>query len=167
MTRRQEQFHFRPEEPSAVLARMDLLARAQDGWLNLAPRLVDDDTEGRPVARHTLASVLGSPPPPAVPLCTWMPRAAGGSRGSSRSSLGILHNRGRRAVQLLAGAGIELPDGWRTEQDHQRRGLVLAVPQSAEHAEILGWTCRAASWLCGGDQTGSWLVTVYSPQLAP
>ncbi len=132
----------------------------QDGWLNFAPVIVDDDGgDSRRATRHTLASVLGSPPPPAVPLCTWVPRAAAG-----RSSVGVLHNRGRRAIQWLSSEGIELPRGWRTEQDHQRRGLILAVPEATEHAAILGWTCRAASWLCREDQTGSWVATVFGPQ---
>jgi hypothetical protein len=130
--------------------------------MNLAPLAVNDSTDDPRPHRHSLAAVLGSPPPPAVPLCTWVPPVA---RGPRQSSVGILHAKGRRALRLLGVDGIELPAGWRVQQDHQRRGLVVTIPEAAEHAEILRWTCSAASCLSMVDLTGWWVATVYAPSV--
>ncbi|HEY3943315.1 MAG TPA: hypothetical protein VGL60_12655 [Acidimicrobiales bacterium] len=174
MARRRDVFEFRADEPSPILARMDLLGRARDGWINLVPSIEPGGPEdSEPPAgpgqgpRITLAAVLGSPTPPAIPLCTWMPSPPGRGRGSAGgaggSSIGILHARGRPVMPLLRAEGLDPPGSWRVRQDHQRRGLVVLVPAAAEPSEILAWTCRAGGLLCDVRPTGWWVATVFAP----
>ena len=87
------------------------------------------------------------------------------SRGRQAAgvTVGIMHGRGRRAMEQLRALGVGLPAEWRVQQDHQRRGLVVRVTPGAEHAEVLGWACRAGSALCLGVPTGEWRASVHLP----
>jgi hypothetical protein len=164
MRRQVEEFEFAPDKPLAVIARMELLLQAADGWVNLSPRTVgDEDGEEDPEdARLGFSAVFGGVRPSRVPLCTWVPRAQ--SKGGG-ASLGILHAKGRRSVQRLGEAGVPLPEGWRVEQDHQRRGLVLRVDASTGPASTLTWACRASEVLCVPPTTGIWRAAVHLPRL--
>jgi hypothetical protein len=160
MARNIEELDFDPEAPTVVLARMDLLAVACDGWVNLAPHVEGGSEEGPVITRLGFSAVLGGPPPPRVPLCTWMPSAD----RDAPSTVGILHGRGRRAVDFLHSAGVETPPGWRVVQDHQRRGLLYRVPAGTEHSVLLGWTCLAGSRLSLAPLSGPWRAVVHLPR---
>ncbi|HUZ09488.1 MAG TPA: hypothetical protein VMU76_04905 [Acidimicrobiales bacterium] len=166
MARQVEELLFVPGAPAVVLARMDLLAEAGDGWVNLVP--VVEEPEGdeaggadRPVPRLGFSAMFGGGPAPRVPMCTWVPPARG--RRAAGVTVGIMHARGRRAVQQLGELGVGLPVSWRVQQDHQRRGLVVRAAPETEHAEVLGWACRAGSALCLGAATGEWRAIVHLP----
>ena len=166
MARQVEELRFVPGEPTVVLARMDLLAEAGDGWVNLVPVVEpsgdgEADDAGRATRRPGFSAVFGGAPVPRVPMCTWVPPSRG--RQAAGVTVGIMHGRGRRAVEQLRGLGVGLPAEWRVQQDHQRRGLVVRVTPGAEHAEVLGWACRAGSALCLGVPTGEWRASVHLP----
>jgi hypothetical protein len=164
MPRQVEELEFRPDDPLAVVARMELMVQAADGWVNVVPRVAGDEDgeEGLDDPRLGFSALFGGVSPPHVPLCTWVPRAP--SKGGG-ATLGILHAKGRRSVQVLRDAGVAVPPSWRVEQDHQRRGLVLRVDADTGPAEALSWTCRAAAVLCVPQTTGMWLAYVHLPKL--
>ncbi|MGH9092917.1 MAG: hypothetical protein ACRDZR_16295, partial [Acidimicrobiales bacterium] len=91
----------------------------------------------------------------------WMPARHG--RRARGVTLGIMHQRGRRAVAQLEAVGIPLPEGWRVRQDHNRRGLIVLPPEWAPHAEVLAWALRAGAALAAAPLTGSWQARVYEP----
>ncbi len=170
MTRPTEELLFVPDAPAVVLARMDLLAEAGDGWVNLLPvvEVSEGDEAGeaeRQVPRLGFSAMFGGGPVPRVPMCTWMPPARG--RRPAGATVGIMHARGRRAVQQLGGLGVELPGSWHVLQDHQRRGLVVRAAPDAGHAEVLGWACRAGRALCLAAPTGEWRAIVHLPSPGP
>jgi hypothetical protein len=175
MTRKIEEIRFVPESAATVVARMDLLAAAGDGWVNLVPMAEgettidpadpDPDDDDPTTRRQWVWAVLGSPAPGRRPMVTWVP-AGQASRGAG-PTVGILHPRGRGAVALLASLGVPLPPGWRVEQDHQRRGLVVRVAPGADHGDVLGWMCRAGAALSLRDPPAEWRATVHLPKLRP
>ncbi len=155
-----DELEFRPDDTVAVVERMVELSAAEDGWINLVPGVPDDgDTEdlARPSA---FGALLGSAQSP-LTMGTWMPARRG--RRARETTLGIMHPRGRRAVQQLADLGIPLPAGWRVRQDHNRRGLIVLPPGAAAHADVLSWALRAAAALATTELTGSWQARIYEP----
>lgn len=155
-----EELEFRPDDTVAVVGRMAALSRAEDGWINLVPGVPDED-ETQDLARPSaFGALLGSAQSP-LTMGTWMPARHG--RRSREVTLGIMHPRGRRAVQQLAGMGIPLPDGWRVRQDHNRRGLILFPPETAPNADVLSWALLACAALATTELTGSWQARIYEP----
>ena len=153
-----KELEFTPEDTAPVLAAMAELRAAADGWVNLLPGIAGDPgTAAGPF--------LFGPRQPDVTMGTWMPagRRKFGGRIERDAVLGIMHPQGRHAVSRLAGVGLPLPEGWRVRQDHQRRGLLLAVPATAATAEVLAWALRAAAELCAEPMTGRWKAVVYRP----
>ncbi len=82
---------------------------------------------------------------------------------TSSPSLGITHNQGRRVLtELQAGAAV-IPAGWRVEQDHPRRGLVVRVPADEPFEKVLRWAILTVS-LLGGSRGGvRWYADAYMP----
>jgi len=56
--------------------------------------------------------------------------------------------------------GFPLPTGWRWQQDHPRRGLVVRVPTDVAHAVELDWLLRAGTALSIVPLTGEWEARV-------
>ncbi len=162
MSRAVERLEFWPDGAEPVLAAMDRLSGAADGWVNLLPGLAGD------VERTTAGPFLFGRRQPDVTMATWMPagRRRFGGRTDPEMTLGIMHPQGRHAVARLGSAGLPLPPGWRVRQDHQRRGLLLSVPADAAHGDVLAWTLRAAAELCPEPMTGRWQAVVYEPIVA-
>lgn len=154
-----EELEFDPSAIDEVVDRMARLAAAEDGWVNLLPGVLDEDTED-PRRPSALSSLLGSAQSP-VTMGTWMPARHG--RRARGVTLGIMHPRGRRAVAQLEAVGIPLPEGWRVRQDHNRRGLIVLPPESAPHADVLAWALKAGAALSTAPLTGSWQARIYEP----
>jgi len=148
-------FTFAPENPAVVLSHMDRLGAAHEGWINFVPAVNEEDEPGASVGLGNLFSSSG----PEVPVCTW---AAGkdGRRGIERDSLGIEHATGTKVVDRLAILGIPVPEGWKPEQDHPRRGLVLRPPTDVSHARQLTWLIDAGTALSRVRLTGLWEARV-------
>lgn len=154
---------FRVTDPAPVVACITELRAAGAGWVNLRPRLGDDDpgTGDPPPARPGVLGLL-SARGPAVPVCTWV---AGETRRGVRGpeSIGIQHPTGRRARDVLPAAGITLPEGWRLRGDHPRRGLVVEVPADTDPGAIVAWLLDAARALAEGPLADDWVAAVHRP----
>jgi hypothetical protein len=150
-----ETFTFTPDQPGAVLTEMDRLSAAHRGWINLTPMVREED---EPPAQMGLGLLFAGTIHD-VPVCTWVP-GKDGRRGIERDSLGIQHNAGTKTVALLATLNVPVPPGWRREQDHPRRGLVLRVPTDVAHADQLRWLLDAATALSTVPLTGQWEARV-------
>ena len=159
-----ETLEFLRAEPDPVRERMDSMAAAHRGWINLRPRIyeegsAEDAPDQTPVQPVGLFAVFGGGGPP-VPLCTWTPGEAR-RRGVEPASVGIQHAVGPKAVRWLAEFGAPVPDGWAVAQDHPRRGLVVRPPPDAASAEVLDWLLEAGDALCRLPLTGWWRAAVF------
>ena len=146
MPRGQEPEHidFKPDDRAAVIARMDGLAQAGSGWINLSPAL--DDDEELPPRSATFGIFSGRGPD--VPLCTWVP--------GTPSQVGIQHGAGTKAVPLLRDLGQPVPQGWRVTGDHPRRGLVVTLPPDATNEAALDWLLGAGGALAAHLKLAGW-----------
>lgn len=147
-----ETVDFAEDDRGAVLARMEGLATAKSGWVNLQPGI---DPEDEPPAPSPLAALFGVVRHP-VPVCTWVPGHHGLRTEVSVDTVGVQHDRGTRVLRALAQAGVPLPDAWRPVQDHPRRGIVVEVPAGTPPAEVLDWLLRAGRFLTTLPITGEW-----------
>lgn len=150
-----ETFSFSPEEPRAVVAAMDRLGADHAGWINLVPEVRDEDVPPEPVGLGTLFSGTIHE----IPICTWAPGKVG-RKGVEKDSLGVQHNRGTKIVARLATLGVALPAGWRWQQDHPRRGLVVRPPIDLSHGDQLTWLLEAGTVLSTVPLTGLWEARV-------
>lgn len=156
-----DEIEFRPDDTAAVVERMAALSAAEDGWINLLPGVPDDDGTEDLARPSAFGALLGSAQSP-LTMTTWMPARHG--RRAREVTLGIMHPRGRRAVQQLAAMGIPLPEGWRVRQDHNRRGLIVHPSETTPHANVLSWGLRAGAALATSELTGSWQARIYEPR---
>lgn len=148
---------FDEDRRDPVVDRMETMAAAEAGWLNLTPGL---DMDMPPPTRSPLASIFGARGP-TVPLATWMPR-----HGRDPATGGIQHPEGPQAVKLLAERGAPVPAGWRVVQDHPKRGLVVAVVGGNGRDDLdraLVWLLGAAAVLCPWPRTGEWRALCHLP----
>lgn len=74
--------------------------------------------------------------------------------------IGLQHGAGSKVKTKLAEMGHPVPDGWVVTQDSSKKGLVVAVPPSADHGDVLGWLLRAAALVSIVPLTG-WRAAVY------
>jgi hypothetical protein len=162
MTRRHtELLEFAREDPSRVVDTMDRLTRVHDGWINLHPEVRPEDEPPRPSGFSLLVAGVSHD----VPVATWVPGKLARD-GLRPDSIGIQHAAGGRVLARLASAGVGLPDGWRTVQDHPRRGLIVAPGASSSHRAMLDWLLEAATALSAVRLTGEWRAEVYLPNEA-
>ena len=162
MPRHVAEIVFTPDDTTRVVAEMDRLGVAHDGWINLLPGVPDDDVEG-PGKPSAFASLFGGTQSP-LTMVTWLPARPGRS-GPGEATVGIMHPRGKRAVLQLAEMGIPVPEGWRVRQDHNRRGLIVLAPAGFPHDRLLAWVLRAGASLATTELTGSWQARVFEPKL--
>jgi hypothetical protein len=160
---------FQPDDLAAVLAEMNEIGRARNGWVNVRPVPLDDPADER------LTEFAPTPPVAPVGLFarwrlvliegTWLPGKLG-RNGAEDASVGLSHPAGRFAVRQLRDAGVPLPDGWRVIVDHAKRGMVITIPDGPggatdATATVLDWFL-AAGRVLGPDQvTGRWRAEVH------
>jgi hypothetical protein len=152
-----EQIEFTTEAVEPVTARMDDLAAAGRGWMNLLPEVVEEEGSTPPSAIGSLFRATGPP----VPMATWLAPQQRRDR-LEPATVGVQHGAGPRALERLAEGGLGLPPGWAQVQDHTRRGLVVRVAGSAAPPAVLDWMLAAVGLLCPVPLTGHWLAEVYS-----
>lgn len=146
---------FDEDDLAPAEAQVATLLAAGAGWINFVPE-VEPDHE--PPPRNPLASIF-SARGDAVPMATWTaPDSPGG-----RSSLGIEHGSGPKALLRLGENGLALPERWIKVADHPRRGLVITAPAAAEPEELVWWLLTATHALSVVPLTGAWLARVYEP----
>ena len=154
-----ERVEFAAEAPAAVLAAMDRLSSALDGWINLLPGLA---VEGEVDPNGPGLFPMLSPRFPGATMGSWFP-PRGGRRPRAEQVVGVTHSTGARVVVGLTEAGLGLPHGWRLVQDHPRRGLIVAASAGAAHARVLDYALSVTSTLCVLPQTGTWQAEVHLP----
>jgi len=146
---------FRAGELDQVIAEMQMFAREADGrrWVNLAP-MVDPDE----IATGSRLGRLFSSRGPVIPLATWFPEHT--HRGATEpTQLGIAHAAGKDAVPRLAERGVSMPAEWVLVQDHQHRGIVMAIPPWAELDGVVTYVARALVVLSPFDFDGRFQAT--------
>ena len=153
-----EQLEFNADDLAQVVACMARLADAQDGWINLIPRIADNDE--RPTSLGFFALLGGGAI--GVTMCTWVP-GNHNRRGFVNPSLGIAHVTRRRVFAELHSLAVPIPETWLVEQDHPRRGLVLRVPSDEPHEQVLVWALRAISALIAPGPIKKWRADIYLP----
>jgi hypothetical protein len=153
-----EQLQFSAAALTPIVARMDQLASAGDGWINLVPSI--SDRRERPTTLGFMALFSGGGT--GATMITWMPGRSE-KRGAIGPSLGITHATGHRAVAALASANVPVPATWTIEQDHPRRGLILRIPAKEGNEVVLTWAVRAVIALNTPRQITSWRAEVHLP----
>lgn len=154
--RRVRGIEFRIEDRDEVLAVMDRLGSAHDGWINFHPAVPPEDEPPPPTGLGALFSTATYE----VPVCTWVAGKVG-RNGVEPDSIGVQHAAGPKVVARLAQLNTPLPRGWRPLQDHPRRGLVVRPPPGTTHGEELSWLLEAGTALSRVRLTGSWLAEVH------
>ena len=155
MASSREVVEFARDQPADILSRMATLATERNGWINLQPEVVDEET----APADGLFGVF-SGRGPEVPLCTWTPGELS-RRGPKPPSIGVQHRTGPRAVARLAGLGHDVPSNWLVVQDHPRRGLVVLVAPDEAHERVLAWLMDTGEALCPLRVTGRWTASVF------
>ena len=148
-----QEIEFADKDISSVLEVLHNLTLG--GWVNFSPEVEPEVQVPERSALVGLFSARGN----AVPLATWTAPEVEGRR----TTLGITHGSGPRALQGLSEHGLELPEGWLKAADHPRRGLVITVPNGYDIASALDWLLRAGEILSSVELSGSWLARVYLP----
>lgn len=150
---------FAATAPGEVLAVMGRLGSAGSGWINFEPE-VDPELVPAASGMFSIFSARG----PVVPLGTWTPPSTTRRGRADPAMIGLQHPAGTRAKKLLADAGHPVPAGWTVTQDHSRKGVVLAVPPSADDADVLSWLLTAAELLTVVPLMGGWRAVVYGDE---
>ncbi len=141
-----------PGDLRAVTALLELLlapAGPGERWCNLTFEMSDDAPSDSPLFAFLAARG------PSSPLATVIRTEAGSIE------VGIQHRAGVKAVVQLGAAGVEPGEGWVVRQDHPRRGLVLAVPDTTPVPEIVEWIVGAMDELNRAPTTGRLLYERY------
>ena len=153
MTSQPTYVEFQPDTIEEVVAAMESGA----GWVNFEPAVDVEDVAAAGSSTFSLFSGRG----PVVPLGTWTPASTHGRGRREPAMLGLQHPAGSKAKPLLAEMGHPVPDGWVVVQDHVRKGLVVALPETAAAADALSWLLRAARLLSTIPLQGGWRAAVY------
>jgi hypothetical protein len=140
-----------------ILVAMKDMKAAQSGWVNMSPAVESEDLP--PDAGPKLWSARG----PLVPLCTWTPPAKKGA--APPVLIGIQHGVGAKAAPRLKELGVAVPGAWRVQNDHTRRGIVIAVPPEEKNDTVLKWLLRAGAMLCDLPYE-AWIAELYPPTSA-
>lgn len=159
MTSTPRYVEFSPNRVDEVVAVMQGMTEAHAGWVNFEPSIPVEDVPASGSGAFALFSGRG----PAVPLGTWTPPSAPKRGRSEPAMLGLQHGAGSKVKARLAERGHPVPDGWIVMQDYAKKGLVVAVPPTADEATVVRWLIEAASALSTIPLTG-WRAAVYEPR---
>jgi len=149
---------FDVDHLDGVLAAMDAIADAHQGWVNFEPAVHVEDAPPADGGFFSLFSGRG----PAVPLGTWTPPSAPRRGRAEPAMLGLQHPAGGKARPLLERLGHPVPDGWPVTQDYAKKGMVVAVPPAAANMDVVRWLLTAATLLSAVPLTGEWRAAVFS-----
>ena len=149
---------FQPDRAGEVVAAMEAVGGAGAGWVNFEPAVEVEDVAAAGSGTFALFSGRG----PVVPLATWTPAKTQRRGRREPAMIGLQHPAGSRAKPLLTELGHPIPDDWIVVQDHVRKGLVVALPDTVDAADALGWVLRAARLLSTVPLTGQWRAAVYA-----
>lgn len=143
-----------------VLAAMDRFTATHIGWINIQPEIPEENAPPPP----SMISQLFRSGAPVIALATWTPPTIKQPKGPQM--IGVQHRLGAKLVPLLDDLGVSRPDDWRRIQDSPRRGLVVAVPTTTPHDEILQWLMRISRAATRAESTGMWVAAIHSGHAA-
>lgn len=150
-----EEIEFTPHDLAPILARMDTLAAAGRGWINIGPGLTQEEFAALPTQSTVGKWISGRGP--AVPMATWSP-----ADGPGPVTIGISHGTGPKALDRLAADGLGLPPSWRKRQDHAKHGIVAEAPATTSPDDVLAWLLPAMAALSPRVAVGeNWVAEVY------
>lgn len=149
------EFEIVEHDPTRVVAAVEELSAAQEGWITLQPGVHPDDA---PPPGSLLGRIFSGGGPP-VPVCTWV--APEVRQRPPHAEVGIMHATGPKAEQRLAAAGCPVPDRWVVLSDHPRRGLVVAVHPESAAGDVVAWLLAAGRALSRIPTTGRWRIEVH------
>jgi hypothetical protein len=141
-----------------IVGQMAEMAAAHSGWINFEPAVPVEDVPPPKAGLFSLFSGRG----PDAPLVTWTPGEVRKGR-TEPVTVGILHPSGSNARARLIERGHPVPEGWVVTQDYSKKGLVLAVPATVRHADVVEWLLGAARVLTSVPLTGTWRAVIYRP----
>ena len=156
-----ERVAFTDDELTQIVACMARLGSAEDGWINLIPRINDEDDRPTSLGFFTLFSGGST----GATMCTWVP-GSHNRRGLVQASLGITHVTGHRVFAELQSLAVAIPKTWIVDQDHPRRGLVLRLPSDEPNEQVLKWALRAVGALSTAGPIRRWRADVYLPAVS-
>ena len=148
-----EELPFSEDDLGPVEAVLTELTKAGRGWVNFSPEV---EVGHEPPPRNLLATIF-SARGEVVPLATWTPPDEPGQR----STLGIEHGSGPKAIARLIEHELPLAPGWFKVVDHPRRGLVVTAPATAPLTDVVWWLLAASHALSRVPLTGDWLAKIY------
>jgi len=140
--------------PEEVVAHMERLADGS-GWITLLPGVLSEHV---PPPKSSFLNLFSSGSSFAVPEASWLPPAKPGRP----VQIGVRHDHGVKAIDHLVERGHPLPTGWRKAMDHPKRGLVVEVPATAAHDEVIDWLLSATILLTRVPLLEDWLARVHA-----
>jgi hypothetical protein len=152
-----ELFEFDPAAPAGVLGCIRELQESRAGWINMQPRVDEEDVPSTSTGLLGWISAKG----PTVPEATWVPGERKRHGATAADSIGLRHGGGPRARVALAEAGCPVPARWRILSDHSKRGLVIELPDGADPRQVLDWLISAARVLSPIDLPQRWIAEVH------
>jgi hypothetical protein len=153
-----KRLRFYTDALEPVVAFMDQLVDAEDGWINLVPPRENGEEPPTDLRFSALFSGGGT----GITMITWIPNRSSRRRAVGQT-LGITHRIGHRAVATLAAGGAGVPAAWKVEQDHPRRGLLVHPPAHEATEPVLTWALRAVDVLEAPRRLTSWWADVHLP----
>ena len=148
---------FDADRLEEVVAVMDAMGAAHQGWVNFEPAVHVEDAPAADAGFVSPVSGRG----PAVPLGTWTPPAAPRRGRSEPAMIGLQHPAGGKARPLLERLGHPVPGGWPVTQDYAKKGLVVAIPPGTANDDVVRWLLRAATLISTVSLTGQWRAAIY------
>lgn len=148
---------FDADRLGEVVSVMEAMTQQQEGWINLEPAIPVEDVPPPGGGLFSIFSGRG----PAVPLATWTAPSTPRRGRPEPALIGLQHPAGGKAKPLLEQFDHPVPEGWPVTQDYVKKGMVIAVPPTAAHEDVLRWLLQAATLLSGVRLTGQWRAAVY------
>ncbi|HEY4376077.1 MAG TPA: hypothetical protein VGM93_02920 [Acidimicrobiales bacterium] len=150
-----EERAFTEDDLTPLVAKMDGLAAAGRGWINLLPEVEDDSMVPVSGGLFAIFTARG----PAIPMATWTPAPAD---KPGRVTFGVEHGSGPQALARLTESQLGLRPGWFKVSDHPKRGLVVTAPATDANDDVLWWLLAAVHALSTTPLTGDWLGRIYT-----
>ena len=154
-----ELIEFRSDDASPLVTIIGELSAAQRGWVNVEPIVDEDDL--RTVPKGGLRRVLSNKGP-SIPFATYVPKEPGRKRPTPQS-IGLQHPAGPRVVEVLAAAGVDVPERWFVQDQASKRGMVVLVPDGEPAADIAAFMLSAARAVSEVPVRGWWSAVVHRP----
>jgi len=133
-----QSFTFAATDMGGVADEMERFAQDADDrrWVNIVPDVDEGEVHTGSVFWRIFSS-RGA----VIPKLTWVPAHQVDAR-IQLAQVGLAHATGDKALERLARAGIAVPSGWTSTQDHQKRGLIFDLEAANPSQELTSQQMR-------------------------